>query len=293
MRQIFNFPKTIFPLSKFAKHRGLLTCLMVLLSVWLLPTNGIFAQSNFEAGAGKIPVEINNTTITFPEFDPADWDPDSNPVKNIDHIEPELPNSHEQDLLQPTAKKQIFKHSGDSTPTKLASFSTAFSDAGSWIEKIKTFAASSDIGRMLGSLALVLGLYFGFIWIMRKLGPSGNQNVPREVLELIGQIPFGPKRNLQLIRLGSKLLLIINSAEGSQAIGEITDPNEVEYLVALCSGRRHPFQQKTKSAPTTAYVPPTPQTPPTQSQAQQQTNLANILRTLDLSTNSKHSEFEA
>jgi len=291
MRQTFNFLKTILPLGKFSKQCGLLTCLMVLLPVWLLPTNGIFAQSNFQAGAGKIPVEVNSTTITFPEFDPGDWDPDSNPVKKIDHIEPELPEIHKQDLLQPTAKKEIFRQSEDSNATKLASFTSAFPDAGSWIEKIKTFAASSDIGRMVGSLALVLGLYFGFVWIMRKLGPSGNQNVPREVLELMGQIPFGPKRSLQLIRLGSKLLLIINSAEGSQAIGEITDPNEVEYLVALCSGRRHPFQPKTSAPPTAAHVPRNPQSPPTQ--AQQQTNLANILRTLDLSTNSNNSVFEA
>ncbi len=292
MRQIFNFTKTILPLGRFARQCSLITCLLFSLSIWLLPANCIFAQSSFQDGVVKIPAEVNKPDITFPDF-AEDWDTDAPIGKKTNHTVPTLPANPVRDSLQPPTEDPNFGNFENSPATKLASFGSALSGAESWIEKLKTFAASSDIGRMLGSLALVLGLYFGFVWIMRKLSPSGNQNVPREVLELMGQIPFGPKRNLQLIRLGSKLLLIINSAEGSQAIGEITDPNEVEYLVSLCSGRRHPFQPKMRSAPTTAAAPPTPQAPPTQSQAQQQNNLANILRTLDLSTNSNNSVFEA
>jgi len=286
MRQIFNFNQTILSLGRFAKPCSLFACLLLSLSTCLLPNTQVFAQTNFQDGVSKIPVEVPplKADIGFPDFDP-EWD-----EIQTDYIPP----SPIPETPDPNPSQRSIKTVEDSPTTRLSSFGAAFTDAAPWIEKLKNFTASSDIGRMIGSLALVLGLYFGFVWIMRKLSPSGNQNLPREVLELIGQIPFGPKRSLQLIRLGSKLLLIINSAEGSQAIGEITDPNEVEHLVSLCSGRRHPFQPKMRPAPTPAPVPAAPQTPPAQSQAQQQqNNLANILRTLDLSTHSNSSVFEA
>ncbi|MGI9497666.1 MAG: FliO/MopB family protein [Mariniblastus sp.] len=286
MRQIFKFNKTVLSLGRSVRACGLLACLLVLLSTWILPDSCSFAQTNFQNGAAKIPVEADTFKIEFPEFDDDEWDGTNLTNHTAD---PALPPKPDPIFTIPPAKNEQ-----DSTVTKLSSFGTAFSDVESWIGKFKRLTASSDVGRMLGSLALVLGLYFGFVWIMRKLSPSGNQNLPREVLELMGQIPFGPKRHLQLIRLGSKLLLIINSAEGSQAIGEITDPNEVEYLVALCSGRRHPFQPKMRPAPAaTAPSPPSPPSPPAQPQAQQQNNLANILRTLDLSGHSNNSVFEA
>ncbi|MGY8746575.1 MAG: FliO/MopB family protein [Pirellulales bacterium] len=288
MSQILNFTKTISSLGRLALRCNTTGCLLVSLSMWFLHADCTLAQANFQDGPSKIPVEIpeedNGFQIIFP--DDVLWE--SPPIGKTDHTEPVVPDAP---LQEPPSS--VSKPFPESTPGQLLSFGTTSADLESWIGKLKRTAASSDIGRMLGSLALVLGLYFGFVWIMRRLSPSGNQNLPREVIELMGQIPFGPKRNLQLIRLGSKLLLIINSAEGSQALGEITDPNEVEYLVALCSGRKHPFQPKMRPAPKAAPVTSTPQATPTQSQTQQQNNLANILRTLDLAVNPNNSVFEA
>ena len=292
MSQIFNFTKTISSLGRLALRCNSAVCLLISLSIWFLHADCTLAQANFQNGPSKIPVEIpeegSGINLIFP--DDVEWE--SPPNGKTDHTEPIVPDAPLQEPLQEPLSS-ISKPFPESKPGQLLSFGTTSADLKSWIGKLKRTAASSDIGRMLGSLALVLGLYFGFVWIMRRLSPSGNQNLPREVLELMGQIPFGPKRNLQLIRLGSKLLLIINSAEGSQALGEITDPNEVEYLVALCSGRKHPFQPKMRPTPKAAPASSTPQATPTQSQTQQQNNLANILRTLDLSVNPNNSVFEA
>lgn len=292
MSQIFNFTKTISSLGRSALRCNSAVCLLISLSIWFLHADCTLAQANFQNGPSKIPVEIpeesSQINLNFP--DDVDWE--SPPNGKIDHTEPIVPDAKFQE-----PPSSISKPFPESTPGQLLGFGTTSADLESWVGKLKRTAASSDIGRMLGSLALVLGLYFGFVWIMRRLSPSGNQTLPREVIELMGQIPFGPKRNLQLIRLGSKLLLIINSAEGSQALGEITDPNEVEYLVALCSGRKHPFQPKMRPTPKAAPVSSTPQATPaqsqTQSQTQQQNNLANILRTLDLAVNPNKSVFEA
>jgi len=109
--------------------------------------------------------------------------------------------------------------------------------SGEWKDKFGSYFHNFDAARMIGSLALVLGGYFGLVWVSRHFG-GGNGKVPKEVVEVLGQTSFGPKKHLQIVRLGSKLLLLINGPEGTHPIGEITDPQEVEYLASLCSGKK-------------------------------------------------------
>lgn len=143
---------------------------------------------------------------------------------------------------------------------------------GSWPEKLKSFFGGADVGRMLGSLSLVLGGYFALVWVLRRFNLGGNKQLPSEVLEVVGHAPFGPKQNLQLVRLGSKLLLLMNSPEGTQPIGEITDPVEVDHLVALCSGKPRTLS---RPSPAITHVPsPPPREPNT-------TSLNDVLRALD------------
>ena len=144
-----------------------------------------------------------------------------------------------------------------------------------------------DIPRVFGSLAIVLGGYFGFVWLTRRFGAKGSSGLPRDVVEVLGQSPFGPGRNLQLVKLGSKLVLLMNSSDGIQSIGEISDPIEVEQMVAKCGSRRGesvsmPIRRQlpVESAPTNASNP--------------KTNLKQILRQLQrVAEDSGGSVFEA
>ncbi|MFT5300516.1 MAG: flagellar biogenesis protein FliO [Mariniblastus sp.] len=186
-----------------------------------------------------------------------------------------------ESTLESTAA--VISNLKEATNEKLSGLMTSLNQEGSWTDKLKSISASTDIGKMLGSLALVLGLYFAFVWAMRKINPSSNRGIPPEVIDVLGQIPFGPRRNLQLVRLGSKLLLLLNSAEGTQSLGEITNPSEVEYLTSLCEGK---FKKRQKRlAQNGANVAPVPQSI-TQStaapiQPANNSNLASILRTLE------------
>lgn len=108
-----------------------------------------------------------------------------------------------------------------------------------WLDKLKTSSGRIELPKVLGSLAIVIGGYLGFVWLTRRLtGSVGDSGLPQEVVEVLGQTPFGPRKSLQLVRLGSKLLLLMHSPEGTSPIGEITDPHEVEYLASVCSGRK-------------------------------------------------------
>ena len=111
------------------------------------------------------------------------------------------------------------------------------SAAGGWADRLSSIFGGADIKKIGGSLSIVLGGYLGLVWLLRKINPAGNQGIPTEVLEVVGNAPLDNRQNLQLVRLGSKLLLMIHGPDGTQPIGEVTDPAEVDHLVALCNGR--------------------------------------------------------
>ena len=124
------------------------------------------------------------------------------------------------------------------TTDELQDFDSRADSQSSWIGYLKHQGQSLDLARVFGSLAIVLGGYFGLVWLMRGMSPQSNQSLPQEVVEVLGQSTFGPRKMLQLVRLGSKLLLLMHHNDGIQTIGEITDPHEVEYLVSLCGGKK-------------------------------------------------------
>jgi hypothetical protein len=160
------------------------------------------------------------------------------------------PNVQPADLIVENTSQQQFQQAAHqdtpnaivgSTSEMLSNWSSSVKEQwtdGNWNEKVGSYFKNIDVGRMLGSLAIVLGGYFGLVWFSRQFGGRSGQ-VPSDVLEVLGQVPFGPKKHLQIVRLGSKLLLLINGPEGTHPIGEITDPNEVEYLASLfCPGKK-------------------------------------------------------
>lgn len=102
-----------------------------------------------------------------------------------------------------------------------------------------------DWKKMVFSLAIVIGGYLGLVLLMRMWNPQAAGALPREVVEVLGTSPLNSKQNLQLVRLGSKLLLLIHGPEGTQSLGEISNPNEVEHLAQVCCQRRG------RKAPTT------------------------------------------
>lgn len=119
-----------------------------------------------------------------------------------------------------------------------AATGSASSAGQDWFQTIKQKANSPDVRRMLGSLALVVGGYLALVVVLRKFSGGGQKGIPAEVVSVLGNLPYGHKQNLRLVRLGSKLVLLLNGPEGTHPIGEITDPGEVEYLAALCQGKR-------------------------------------------------------
>ena len=185
------------------------------------------AQNEFQAQYNA-PTPVAVGFPAHPTFDP-----------NVQPAETLL-RSQPGDVLQQASHEESPEAILGSASQMFSSVSTSLKtqwEEGQWKDKVGSYMQNFDAARMIGSLALVLGGYFGLVWVSRHFG-GGNGKVPKEVVEVLGQTPFGPKKHLQIVRLGSKLLLLINGPEGTHPIGEITDPQEVEYLASLCAGRK-------------------------------------------------------
>jgi flagellar biogenesis protein FliO len=87
---------------------------------------------------------------------------------------------------------------------------------------------------MGGSLCVVLTLFFGLAWLTRRGLPKGTGKLPGEVVEVLGKAPLVKGQELQLIRVGQRLVLICVTAHGAETLTEIVERTEVDRLSAIC-----------------------------------------------------------
>lgn len=127
---------------------------------------------------------------------------------------------------------------------------------------------------VLSSLGIVLAVFFAFVWLTRRAAPKGMAPLSKEVVESLGRAPLLGRQQMQLIRVGNKLVLLSVTATGADALTEITDPVEVDRLAGLCRQAQagsisHTFRQILAQAATE----PAPPSPPNQRQTRRSGSL--------------------
>ena len=95
-------------------------------------------------------------------------------------------------------------------------------------------SAGPAILSMFGSLAVVVGLFLGLIWLLRRGSPKSIRLLSSDVVELLGRSPLAGRQQMHVIRFGNRLLLVAVSPDGAETLAEITDPPEVDRLAGLC-----------------------------------------------------------
>jgi flagellar biosynthetic protein FliO len=88
------------------------------------------------------------------------------------------------------------------------------------------------------SLAVVLGLLVALVWISKRTGSRKEASLPGEILETLGRAPLNGRQELQLVRVGNKLLLLSVTATTAETLTEITDPVEIDRLAGICRQNR-------------------------------------------------------
>jgi flagellar biogenesis protein FliO len=85
-----------------------------------------------------------------------------------------------------------------------------------------------------GSTGLVLGIFLLSVWVFRRRTPQALVRLPGEAFEILGRAPLSGRQQVQLLRCGSRLLLVSITPGGAETLTEITDPLEVDRLSGLC-----------------------------------------------------------
>jgi flagellar biogenesis protein FliO len=137
----------------------------------------------------------------------------------------------------PRASHSAMANRGESMPINLSRDSAAADKSaapGARREMPATPSSAPALVSMLGSLAIVSGLFFGLIWFMRRGMPKGTRLVSSEVVEVLGRAPLGGRQQVHVVRFGNKLLLVSLSPGGAETLSEITEPVEVDRLAGIC-----------------------------------------------------------
>lgn len=98
--------------------------------------------------------------------------------------------------------------------------------------------AGSAFSTVAGSLVVVLGAFLLVAWITQRAAPRRIAPLPNEVVECLGRTPLAGRQQIQLLRLGKKLVLVAVSATEARTLSEVTDPLEVDRLSGLCQQSR-------------------------------------------------------
>lgn len=91
----------------------------------------------------------------------------------------------------------------------------------------------NEIVRLFGAMGLIIGLILALKWILQRSSSKfDGADRPSGVLEVLARYPFGKGQQLVLLKLGRRIILTHQTAEGLATVSEITEENEVASLLA-------------------------------------------------------------
>jgi flagellar biogenesis protein FliO len=93
---------------------------------------------------------------------------------------------------------------------------------------------AKSIYTISSALAIVIGAFLLFAWVVRRGGNKTNAPLPAEVVSVLGRVPLAARQFAELLRVGNKLVLVSLTPTGAETLTEVTDPVEVDRLVGLC-----------------------------------------------------------
>ena len=93
---------------------------------------------------------------------------------------------------------------------------------------------SGGIGSILVALGFVIVLMLGVAKVVQRRNPFAVMGVTREAIDVLGRRTVDPRNSIFIVRVGPKILLLGNSANGLTTLSEIDDPIEVAALSNQC-----------------------------------------------------------
>jgi flagellar protein FliO/FliZ len=103
--------------------------------------------------------------------------------------------------------------------------------------KSTTKMGTAPLVTVSSSLAVVLGLFAALVWVSRKYGSKQSGGaLPSELVEVLGTQSLDARTRIQLIRVGTRIIVAAQSASGGlQSLSEISDADEVHRILTACT----------------------------------------------------------
>ena len=114
-----------------------------------------------------------------------------------------------------------------------SSFGDDKPQASGWREKL----AQPNFGPIISvgsTLLIVVAAFFILALFLRKVTPQSTRALPKEAFECLGRYYLTQKHQLQLLRMGNRIILVSVMPDGVSTLAEITDPDETVSLLGLC-----------------------------------------------------------
>ena len=150
------------------------------------------------------------------------------------HLQGSLSADDAIDLAtEPILETSTFEAVNDEPLRLVPPRKTADSPIKRWTLSDSNFSAASftkSLPRTSGQIGLMLAIFAGLLLIWR-LAAARSSSLPSNLVEVYGKVPMTGKQSLHLVRIGSRLLILIESNQGMQRLAEITDPEEVRSVV--------------------------------------------------------------
>jgi len=84
----------------------------------------------------------------------------------------------------------------------------------------------------LGALAVVVAVIFAVRMLLKRFAGSAPLARRAGAIEVLAQTRLAARQQLSLVRLGRRLVLLGSGPAGIRSLAEVTDPQEVEELLA-------------------------------------------------------------
>lgn len=85
------------------------------------------------------------------------------------------------------------------------------------------------------SLLVVVGLFLGFVWFVRRVNPSArNGALPRDTVQVLGRTSLAARHQLTVVQFGPKIVLLSIQQNEVRPLAELEDREQVSEFLAQC-----------------------------------------------------------
>lgn len=172
------------------------------------------------------PSPLKQASASFSTYPMSDSDPSPTEESVEDNNEDEYQETYNRVLDKPF-------YSNKRANNDLPDLEDDKTDTGGWTQKLAKPELTPFIS-VGGSLLIVIAAFFLLAILFRKVSPQSNRPLPKEAFECLGRYHLTQKHPLQVLRLGSRIVLVSVMPDGVTTLAEITDPDEVVSFLGLC-----------------------------------------------------------